>query len=222
MGESLNPTLLNRITGALRPDFTRTAAARRIAAGALVVLAGVAAFRPDPANSQVSVIIAAHDLGPGMPLTVDDVAVVTRSAGLLPDGVFADLSKAVGRTVAGPIRRGEILTDVRMLGSRLAELTAGPDARIVPLHLSDAAVLDLVRPGDVVDVLGAENSGAHSPDSATEPRIVATDAVVVLVSAKDKNAGPGSGRVVLLALPAAAANRLAEATLVQTVTLTIH
>ena len=41
MGESLNPTLLERISRTLRPDFTRTVLARRIAAGLLVVLAGV-------------------------------------------------------------------------------------------------------------------------------------------------------------------------------------
>jgi len=48
-----------------------------------------------------------------------------------------------------------------------------------------------------------------------------TDAVVVLVSEKQK--GPGSGdRVVLVALPAHAANDVAGATLMQTVTLTFH
>ena len=48
-----------------------------------------------------------------------------------------------------------MLTDVRLLGSRLAESTAGPGARIVPLHLADSALIDLVRVGDVVDVLTA-------------------------------------------------------------------
>ncbi|MDY6870105.1 MAG: flagellar biosynthesis protein FlgA, partial [Actinomycetota bacterium] len=47
MGESLDPTPLARLTG-LRPDWTRTVAARRIAAAALVVLAAVAAVRSDP------------------------------------------------------------------------------------------------------------------------------------------------------------------------------
>ena len=49
-----------------------------------------------------------------------------------------------------------------------------------------------------------------------------TDAVVVLVSEKPKGAGGGSDRVVLVALPAHAANDVAGATLVQTVTLTFH
>jgi len=45
---------------------------------------------------------------------------------------------------------------------------------------------------------------------------------VVLVSEKPKGAGNGSDRVVLVALPAHAANDVAAAALVQTVTLTFH
>ena len=71
------------------------------------------------------------------------------------DGSQADLATVVGSTLASPTRRGEVLTDVRLLGSRLAESTAGPGARIVPLHLADSALIDLVRVGDVVDVLTA-------------------------------------------------------------------
>jgi hypothetical protein len=111
-----------------------------------------------------------------------------------------------------------VLTDARLLGPRLAGLAAGPDARIVPLHLADAAVLDLIRPGDVVDVLGAPSGDGGD----AQPRMLAANAIVVLVSVKQKAAGAGNDRVVLVALPTGAANALAGATLVQTVTLTIH
>jgi Flp pilus assembly protein CpaB len=217
MGESLNPTLLSRLSRALRPDFTRTLLARRVAAGSLVVLAGVAALRPDPAEAHTDVVIARHDLAPGVTLTSDDIGVERRSAPTVPDGALRAVDPVVGATLAGPARRGEIITDARVLGSRLAGLAAGPDARVVPLRLADAAVLDLIRPGDVVDVLGAV-----SGETDAEPRVVATNAVVVLVSARQKSAGAGDDRVVLVALPAAAANALAGATLIQTVTLTIH
>ncbi len=46
MAESLNPSALRRLTGALRPDWSRTVAARRAAAAGLVMLAGLAAVRP--------------------------------------------------------------------------------------------------------------------------------------------------------------------------------
>ena len=215
MGESLNPTLLERISRTLRPDFTRTARARRLAAGLLVVLAGVAALRPDARDVQREVAIAARDLSPGTPLTADDVHMENRSAATLPDGAHTDLA-IIGSTLAGPARRGEVLTDARVLGPRLAGLSAGRDARVVPLHLADAAVLDLIRTGDVVDILGAPSADANA-----RPRVIATNAVVVLVSATAKTIGSSNDRVVLVALPTSAAHALAGATLVQTVTLTI-
>ncbi|WP_313676592.1 SAF domain-containing protein [Mycolicibacterium sp.] len=215
MGESLNPTLLNRISHAVRPDFARTVLARRAAAALLVALAAIAALRPDPAGTPQDVVVALHDLSPGITLTADDVALRQRPATTLPDGAATSLEAVVGATLAGPSRRGEVLTDARVLGSRLTGLSAGPDARIVPVHLADAAVADLLRPGDVVDVLGSP-----SGDSDSRPRVVATDAVVVLVSAKP--AAGGDERIVLVALPMARATALAAATLVQSVTLTIH
>jgi Flp pilus assembly protein CpaB len=212
MGDSLNPTVLSRISRAIKPDFARTALARRIAAGVLVLLAGVAAWRPDPHSTSREVVVATRDLAPGITVTPDDVALSSRPAGTLPDGAVTILDAAVGATLAGPSRRGEILTDARVLGSRLTGLSVGPNARTVPVHLADAAVLDLIRPGDVVDILGAPPA-----DSTARPRLLAVGAVVVLVSA-----AAGDGRVVLVALPAAAAHTLAAATLVQEVTLTIH
>ena len=91
-----------------------------------------------------------------------------------------------------------MLTDLRVLSSRLAEATVGTDARIVPVHPTDAALLDLVRPGDVVDVLAVSARGGREP-TQERPRVVATNAVVVLVSARRSQAA-GDG-VVLVALP---------------------
>jgi Flp pilus assembly protein CpaB len=217
MGESLNPTALNRVSRALRPDFARTVMARRVAAGFLLLLAAASALRPDPAGAYTGVVIASRDLRPGVEVTADDVRIEKRPAATLPDGAHTDLAKVIGATLAGPARRGETLTDARVLGSRLTGLSVGPDARAVPLHLADPAVGDLIRAGDVVDVVGAPDAGTDA-----RPRLVAANAVVVLVSEPSKAPGAGNDRVVLVALPSAAANALAGATLVQNVTLTIH
>jgi len=215
---SLNPSLPTRISQWLRPDWSRTVLARRVAAGGLVVLAGVSALRPDPANDRAQVVVAARDLGPGAELTADDVRLEKRSTPTIPDGSQSDIDSVVGSTLAGPARRGEVLTDVRLLGRRLAESAAGPDARIVPVHPADAALTDLVRPGDVVDVVAASDSG----NSQSTPRVVATGAIVVLVSAKQKAQAATDDRVVLVALPAASATAVAGAALTQTVTLTLR
>jgi Flp pilus assembly protein CpaB len=221
MGESLNPSLVSRLSQGLRPDWTRTTAARRIAAAALVVLAAVAALRPNPADGRVDVVVFAHDLAPGVELTAADVRIESHSATAIPDGSQSDPATLVGLTLAGPARRGEVITDVRLLSPRLAEATAGPDARVVPLRLADAALLDLIRPGDVVDVLAAD---AATPGGTVDeqPRVVATNAVVVLVSEGLTSPGRRDDRVVLVALPAHTANEVAGASLTKAVTLTLH
>jgi Flp pilus assembly protein CpaB len=226
VGESsLNPSLLSRLSLWLRPDWTRTVLARRVAASGLVVLAGIATLRSNPAGDYAQVVVAGHDLSPGAALTPADLRLEKRLTTTVPDGARADLDTVVGSTVAGPARRGEVITDVRLLGSRLAEAAlgskAGPGARIVPLHLADGALIDLVRVGDVVDVLAAPATNAPE-GSHTAPKVVATDAVVVLVSAKEKTRAADSDRVVLVALPARVANAVAGSALGQTVTLTLH
>ena len=219
MGDSLDSTPLDRFASLIRPDWTRTVAARRALAGALVVLAAVAAWRDDPRADRSDVVVATRDLPPGTELTVDDVRLETRTASDIPDGSRADVGSVIGATLAGPARRGEVLTDVRVLGPRLAESAAGPDARIVALPLADAALADLVRPGDIVDIVAAPASS----DAQESSRMIATDAVVVLVSPKDTaRTAAGGGRIVLVALPAAAAKTVAGAALVQAVTLTLH
>ena len=218
MGESLNASLTSRIVAGVRPDWTRTAMARRVTAGALVLLAAVAALRPDPTEGRTDVVVATRDLAPGVELVASDVRVESRSVAPSPDGATTNGADLVGATLAGPARRGEVLTDVRVLGSRLADATAGPDARIVPVHPTDAALLDLVRTGDVVDVLAVSEAVDGSGEQRS--RVVATNAIVVLVSSASKDRGRDG--VVLVALPVLKANEVAGASLTQAITLTFH
>ncbi|MUL77888.1 SAF domain-containing protein [Mycolicibacterium sp. CBMA 226] len=221
MGDSLDAPWIGRLTHKLRPDWARTTAARRVAAGALVILAAVIEFRPDPRDGQVDVVVAKRDLSPGSAVTADDVVIESRSAPSIPDGALLESSAAVGSTLAGPARRGEVITDVRLLGSRLTTAAAGPDARMVPLHLADAALPDLLRPGDTVDVLaGPDNTGASSDQPAAE--VIATDARVVLVSERRKSPTSADERVVLVALPRHSANAVAGAALHRAITVTLH
>lgn len=219
----LDPTVLQRVSTALRPDWARTALARRITAAILVLFAAALAFRPDPANDRSDVVVAARDLPPGTILTGEDVRLEKRSATILPDGVSTDNGAVVGATLAGPVRRGEMLTDLRVLGPRLAESAAGKDARIVPVPLTDAATLDMIRTGDIVDILTVADHGpGTSSDSPPEPTVLATGAVVVLVSPKPASRGIGTQRAVMVALPPQQANRVAAIALVQAVTLTFR
>src|SRR4029079_5376794 len=126
MGDSLNPSVLTRLMAA-RPDWSRTIAARRGAAGALVILAAVLALRSHPQGHRTELVLAARDLTSGVELTADDVRLENRTATTVPDGAQSDIGALIGATLAAPARRGEVLTDVRVLGPRLAESVAGPD-----------------------------------------------------------------------------------------------
>lgn len=219
MGRSLNPSPSQRALHGWRPDWTRTLAARRALAAGLVMLAAASALRDDPGGGSVSVVVASRDLPPGSALTGGDVRIEQRRDADVPDGSVGRIDAAVGSTLTGPARRGEVLTDVRLLGSRLADAAAGPDARVVALPLADPALLDLLRAGDVIDIVAAPEA-AETADAA---RVIATGAVVVLVSG-ERSGGIArqGGRVVLVALPAPAAKTVAGAALVQAITVTLH
>jgi Flp pilus assembly protein CpaB len=219
MGD-LNPSAVSRLLQGWRPDWTRTVAARRAAAGGLVVLAAVAALRPDPADGHADIVVAARDLAPGAELSAADVTVESHAVTAIPDGALSDPAAAVGSTLTGPTRRGEVITDVLLLSPRLADVAAGPDARIVPLHLADTALLDLVHPGDIVDVLAVDTAGPGETDE--RPLVMATNAVVVLVSEKRQSPGGSDDRLLLVALPAPTANQVAGASLTKAITLTLR
>ncbi len=145
MGESLNPSPLTRLLAVLRPDWSRTVAARRVAAGRLVILAAVAALRPDPAATAPT-SSSPRAIWPRDRTTADDMRLETASAATIPDGSQTDVDAVVGATLAGPARRGEVLTDVRVLGPRLAESAAGPTPASFRCTWPTRALLDSSAP----------------------------------------------------------------------------
>ncbi len=190
---------------------------RRVGAG-LLALAGVALFAHDAAaTDHVRVVVAARDLTPGIKLDAADVRIAEYSPALVPDGAVLDVDEVLAHTVAGPIRAGEPLTDLRLLSSRLAEAAMdGQDARIVPIRLTDAGMTDLLRAGDTVDVLTV---GAGEEDRSA--RMLAAKAVVVLVSPEEAR-GARRDRVVLVAMSPEDATEVAASSLIDSLTVTLH
>ncbi|MGD9986087.1 SAF domain-containing protein [Pseudonocardia sp.] len=196
--------------------WRRGVLARRALAGALVVAAAVLAFRPAAAGDPV--LVATRDLPAGSVLGPADLAVRTWPEGLVPAGVLHDSADATGRTLAGPARAGEPVTDLRLAGPALAAAATGlPDAVAVPVRLADPGVAGLLVAGNVVDVV---TPGA----GADEAVVLAESAVVTAVLPADAGgATAGSrGRIVLVALPPAQATRLAAAALTQQVAVTLR
>jgi pilus assembly protein CpaB len=129
---------------------------RRLVAALLAALAaafGLAAARPHTRG--VRVPVAARDLAGGVVLGPRDVVTRLFPGQAVPAGI---LTRAVGRTLSGPVRRGEPLTDSRV---RSGGLFDGHDPAMVavPVRLADAAVARLLRAGDRVDVLAARAEG---------------------------------------------------------------
>src|SRR5690554_5960157 len=79
-----------------------------VAAGLAVLLALGSVRSDDPGTP---VVVAAHDLDSGTPLTTQDLKVVHLPAGVVPDSATTDPDVLAGQRIAGPVRAGEVLTD---------------------------------------------------------------------------------------------------------------
>jgi Flp pilus assembly protein CpaB len=179
----------------LRRAVRRTVLARRRPLAALcagiAVLAGVQAVRPGE-GATVAVPVAAHDLDSGTVLSAGDLSTRRLPVGSAPDGLE---THAVGRTLAGPIRRGEPVTDARLVAPALI---AGYPGRVaLPVRIADADVAGLLRVGDHVDLVAAD------PRSGTAS-YVAVDVPVVALPAPDEqrvgsSASGVTGRLVVVA-----------------------
>ncbi|RYP85058.1 pilus assembly protein CpaB [Nocardioides guangzhouensis] len=149
------------------------------------VLAGLHAVAPPPPTT-VTVLVAARDLPAGTVLASDDLAATAFRPDSAPDGVAAR-GQAVGRTLAAPLRRGEPVTDVRLVGPSL--LHGYPGLVAVPVRIPDPGTVDLLRVGDRVDLLVTET------DASAAQRL-AGGVPVLALPRDDAVAGPVTGGVV--------------------------
>src|SRR3954452_19155694 len=123
---------MRRPDSLVRPLRRAVLARRRVLAAALAavaVAAGVQAARPQP-PTRAAVLVAAHDLPAGTLLTAHDVRRAAYAPGSVPSGL-ADAP--VGRTLAAPLRAGEPVTDVRLVGPALTD--GYPGLVAVPVRL---------------------------------------------------------------------------------------
>ncbi len=194
---------LTRLTRGVRRAVLRRRRPLAAALTAVAVAAGVHATTAPP-PPRVAVVVAARDLPSGAVLSGDDL----RTARFAPGSVPAGLAPSpLGRTLAGPLRAGEPLTDVRLVGPGLADGLPGLTA--VPVRLPDAAMAALLHPGDRVDVVATDPQGSGA-------RTVAAGARVVTVP-QEPAGGAGSsgsglpGRLVVLAVSPTEVEGLSEA-----------
>lgn len=191
---------------------------RLLAAGlaAASVALAISALSPTPPMA-VEVVTATRDLPPGATLTDADLGSARLPPNAVPVGVQRPGTPLAGRVLAAAIRRGEALTDVRLVGRALLTALDGDGLIAAPVRMADAASVTLLRPGDLVDVLAAGSPTGLALDGSAErtapagAQVVAPGATVLTVPVTGSDGLTGEGALVLLAVRPRVATALAGA-----------
>ncbi|MBV2361988.1 SAF domain-containing protein [Streptomonospora nanhaiensis] len=179
------------------------------ACAALALTGAVLLLRPTPAPT-AEVWVAARPLTALEPIAPGDLILRALPAGAVPDGALEPSHPTVGRSLSGPVGRGEVITR-----ARLADPPArghGPGMVAAPLRVPDPGVVDLLHPGSRVDVLAApadpavataaDFGGTGGPAAAPAVTVV-EDRPVIAVPDPGSGGGLGGGSpggLVLLAV----------------------
>lgn len=201
---------------------------RLLTAGAMVLAAVMALgrFAPKPPPT-TAIVAAARDLPAGEVLTTGDLRILALPPATVPSGAAIDIADVVGQQLSGPLRRGEVVTDVRLDDGPLGR--PAPGLVSAPVRLADSQAAQLLRAGQHIDVLaastavdgvgaaaagGADGGGSRSGGAAV---VVAADVMVVAIPIA-ASAGPTAvndvgveGALIVLATTAAQARDLAQA-----------
>lgn len=158
---------------------------RLVAALLLCVAAGIAVQQLTPAPlPMVTAWAAARDLPAGRTLTASDLTPEQVPPALLP-GAAVDLRAAVGQQLGVALHRGQVLAPSFFVGPGL--LTGSPPgSSAVPLRMADPASIQLISPGQLVNVVLTAGNGF---DQAAAPQILATHVPVLWTSARGGKSG---------------------------------
>jgi len=166
---------------------------------------------PAPAET-VTAFAAATDLPAGRTLGPGDVSRINVPPGLVPAGNPGSETSFEGKQLAAPLRRGQLLTDAQILGpGLLAGSPAGSAA--VPLRMADPASIQLVSPGQLVNVVLTGGVGTEKP---AEGQVLAEAVPVLWTALEGGRAGPwlataDTEGLIVVAAAADQARRLAGA-----------
>lgn len=194
-----------------------TGALRRALAVALLIAAGVLALLPEQVPSTDHRIVAVtRDLPVGAILARGDITLI--DVRTPPNGAIRTGSDALGRALGAPVRRGELLTDIRLAADAMPD--AGPGRVAVPISLPDPAIVDLLRPGVHVTVVSLGADTSMDVGAGSMATVVASNAVVLaIVEPADTGLAAVRTRTVLLGVDAAEADRVMGAAAIGAVAL---
>ena len=186
---------------------------RLVVALLLCLAAGLAVHQLTPAPaSTVAAFAAARDLPAGAVLGADDVAVLNVPRTLLPDGSYGGTDPPAGKQLAAALRKGQLLSDSQILGPGMLA-GSPPGSAAVPLRMADPASIQLLSPGQLVNVVMTTGDGFDQPAAS---QLLAAAVPVLWTSQHGSQAGPwpASGEadgLVVVAADADQARKLAGA-----------
>jgi Flp pilus assembly protein CpaB len=198
-------------------QFTRAVLWHRrlLAAGLAAAAVALAMHAVEAEPETVPLVVAARDLPGGSLLQRSDLVTIDVLPATVPAGVVASIDAAVGRLLAGPARRGEPVTDVRLVGPSLVQ-GWGDDLLAVPVRIADPGAVSIARPGELVDLIAAPVNG----QGAAGP--IATGVPVLAVPADTDGGLHADGALLVVAVTAAQAADLAEATVTARISVAVR
>lgn len=181
---------------------------RRLAVALLLCAAAgitVHQLTPAPAHT-VPALAAARDLPAGAILGATDVSAVSVPPSVLSTGTFTSAAEVSGKQLAAPLQKGQLFTDAQLVGPGL--LTgAPPGSAAVPLRMADPTSIQLVSPGQLVDVVLTSGLGYEEKSAS---KVLAAAVPVLWTSEREGQsgqwlaAGDSDGLMVVAATPSQA------------------
>lgn len=181
-----------------------------VVAAVAAVLTGISAAAPEGPPT-IAVVKAKSHLPGGTVITAGDLVLHRVVASDVPEGVLTDPNALVGKRLAAPVAGNQMMT---LLTTTVARTSVSPGHVLAPLRLTDSTLADLLRPGDVVDVIAADPDAEHAAVVAAGAR------VVTVPQTPNDRAGPGpEGALVLLDVDSHTATVIARAATSATLTI---
>lgn len=187
---------------------------RRLAVALLLcAAAAITVHQLTPAPPALAgVLAAARDLPAGTALQASDLAELRVPPGLLASGFLQDPGQVAGMQLAAPVRKGQPLADTLLVGPGLLAGTT-PGSAAVPLRMADPSSIQLVAPGQLVNVVLTPSDG-FEPLAPSE--VLAKGVPVLWTSGKGAQDGQWLGTaetegLLVVAADSSQAERLAGA-----------
>jgi pilus assembly protein CpaB len=153
-------------------------------------------------------LAAARDLPAGSALAAADLTPVKIPPQMVNAGSLTHASEATGKQLAAPLRKGQLLTDSQLLGPGLLTGTP-PGSAAVPLRMADPSSIQLVSPGQLVNVV---LTGTNGYDQNSPAEVLASSVAVLWTSGQGGKTGQwlGTGETDGLIVVAAAPEQAAR------------